>query len=234
MKDWSDIVKVKVEHIFHSGFSVETDNYYLIFDYYKGRVNLKDKKTLVFVSHGHQDHYNEEVFHWQNPNRQIDYIVSSDIRLVNEDKNIHILEPYEALTLEGVKIRTYGSTDLGLSFLVNVDGLSIFHSGDLNWWHWESNSQDENLQEERIFKEELTRIGSQKIDLAFVPVDPRLGDAYNLAGKYFIDIFQPTYFFPMHFADNFSICKDFIHDLGQTSSKVFQIDNENQVFQLQI
>lgn len=227
-------MKVKVEYIFHSGFSVETENYFLIFDYYKGEINFKDKKTLVFVSHGHQDHYNEEIFHWKNCSNKIDYIISSDIRPNNEAKNIHILEPYEDLALKGVKISTYGSTDLGLSFLVNVDGISVFHSGDLNWWHWENNSLEENLHEEKIFKEELDKIGNQKIDLAFVPVDPRLGQAYNLAGKYFIDIFKPSYFFPMHFSEKYFISKDFIHSLGKTSSKVFQIDKENQGFQLEI
>jgi L-ascorbate metabolism protein UlaG (beta-lactamase superfamily) len=48
---------MKIEYIFHSGFTVETDNYFLVFDYYKGKINLReDKRTVVFSSHNHGDH----------------------------------------------------------------------------------------------------------------------------------------------------------------------------------
>ena len=41
---------VKVEYIFHSGFTVETKNHFLIFDYYQGDLQLKDKKTYIVVN----------------------------------------------------------------------------------------------------------------------------------------------------------------------------------------
>ena len=44
--------------------------------------------------------------------------------------------PMKNLSLKGVKIKAFGSTDIGISFLVSVDGVDIFHAGDLNWWHW--------------------------------------------------------------------------------------------------
>ena len=151
-------LNVKVEHIYHSGFTVETENFFLVFDYYKGNIDLKDKRTLVFVSHGHGDHFNEEIFKWDDKKRDITYILSSDIELDFESENIHFIAPYKEISLDDVDIKTFGSTDLGVSFLVNVDNITIFHAGDLNWWHWESNTQDENLHEEKIFKEEIEKI----------------------------------------------------------------------------
>lgn len=50
---------MKINHIYHSGFSIELKKCVLIFDWYKG--DLKDfdenKKIIVFVSHSHSDHY---------------------------------------------------------------------------------------------------------------------------------------------------------------------------------
>ena len=225
-------MNIKIEHIYHSGFTVETEDYYLIFDYYKGDISLKDKKTFVFVSHGHHDHYNEIIFDWEKGNANIDYIVSSDINLERLGKNIHIVNPYEELIIDRLKIKTFGSTDLGVSFLVSMGDLNIFHSGDLNWWHWESNSEEENDNEEKIFKDEIAKIITNKIDIAFVPVDPRLGVGYGLAGEYFIDKVGPKYFFPMHFGDKFSITKDFIHKINSKNTSVGEINHNNQVFNL--
>lgn len=52
---------VKVEYIFHSGFTVETRNHFLIFDYYHGDLKLKDKKTYIFSTHSHYDHFNPDI-----------------------------------------------------------------------------------------------------------------------------------------------------------------------------
>lgn len=225
-------LNVKVENVYHSCFTVETENYYLIFDYYKGQVELKDKKTLVFVSHGHGDHFNPEIFTWNDRVKDISYIISSDVKLTSISDNIHLINPYESLTLDGVNIKSFGSTDAGVSFLINLDNISIFHAGDLNWWHWDDNSEEENLHEEKIFKEEVERIKSEKIDIAFFPVDPRLGAAFYYGGEYFIREVKPKYFIPMHFGDKYSVSTDFTHKIKDTSTKIVEICHNNQHFHL--
>jgi len=223
-------LNVKVEHIYHSSFTVETENYFLVFDYYKGNINLRDKKTIVFVSHGHGDHFNPKIFKWQNSTKDINYILSSDIKLDFEDENIHFMNPYETMSLGGVSIKTFGSTDLGVSFLINVDNINIFHGGDLNWWHWENNSIEENLHEEKIFKEEVEKIKGESIDIAFFPVDPRLGTAFYYGGEYFIEEIKPKIFIPMHFGDKFSITSDFIHRMKDNDTNIVEINSSNQKF----
>jgi len=225
-------LNVKVENVYHSCFTVETENYYLIFDYYKGQVELKDKKTLVFVSHGHGDHFNPEIFTWNDRVKDISYIISSDVKLTSISDNIHLINPYESLTLDGVNIKSFGSTDAGVSFLINLDNISIFHAGDLNWWHWDDNSEEENLHEEKIFKEEVERIKGEKIDIAFFPVDPRLGAAFYYGGEYFIREVKPKYFIPMHFGDKYSVSTDFTHKIKDTSTKIVEICHNNQHFHL--
>ncbi len=62
----------------------------------------------------------------------------------------------------------------------------FFHSGDLNWWHWSDFTPEQQKQEEEQFKNQIELIRDLNIDVAFVPLDPRLGDAYYFAGKIFL------------------------------------------------
>ena len=225
-------LNVSIEHIFHSGFTLETENFFLIFDYYKGHIPLKDKEIIVFVSHGHEDHYTDKIFKWQENFKDISYVLSSDVEINLEGDNIYIMEPYEKLNLDNVNIKSFGSTDLGLSFLVNVEGIDVFHAGDLNWWHWEGDPEDEKLRMAKEFKDEIDKLTSFNIDIAFIPVDPRLDKAFYLAGQYFIQTIKPKYFLPMHFGDNFSISSDFIHKIGQTTTKIVHLSGRNQIIDL--
>lgn len=225
-------LNVKVEHIFHSSFVVETEHYQLVFDYYKGDISLKDKKTIVFVTHGHGDHYNTDIFKWSDKIKDIKYILSSDIKVLNDNGIIHSISPYEELVIDNVKIKTFGSTDMGISFYINVDNVNIFHAGDLNWWYWDDDSEKEKLDMENLFKDEIGKIKNLDVDIAFFPVDPRLESAFYLGGEYFIKEIKPKYFLPMHFGDNFSIVPDFIHRLEGNISEIMDLNHENQTFQL--
>lgn len=222
---------MKISYIYHSGFTIEDEEYYLIFDYYKGVIELMDKETFIFSSHGHADHFNPEILNWDN--RNIDYIFSDDIE-VKEKDNIHFMSPYEEITLKGIKVKSFGSTDLGLSFLIDVNEKTIFYAGDLNWWDWKSNTEEEKIQEEKDYKDELDKIKAHnpKIDIAFVPVDPRLEENYYRAGEYFIKEFEPDYFFPIHLGDKTEVTKEFAHKFKDLSTNIMVIDKKNQTFQL--
>lgn len=220
---------MKIEYIYHSGFTIETDKYFLVFDYYKGNLQLKDKKTIVFSSHGHPDHFNPVIFEWAKQQANISYILSSDIAS-EISESIHIMEPYETLELFDITINTFGSTDLGLSFLVKVEGKTIFFAGDLNWWYWNENSEQEKLSMEKAFKKEIDNLKRNLIDIAFFPVDPRLKENYSLGGKHFIKEISPKIFIPMHFGDNYKITKEFAQEINRSENKVLEISKRNQIF----
>ncbi|WFA08251.1 MBL fold metallo-hydrolase [Tissierella sp. Yu-01] len=222
---------MKVEYIFHSGFTVETDNYFLVFDYYKGDIELKDKKTLVFCSHAHHDHFNPEIFNWMDKNKNLLYVMSSDI---DTKPSIHtyILDPYEDLKLHDIEINTFGSTDQGVSYLIKVEGKTIFFAGDLNWWYWNDDSDKEKFEMEKAFKDEIEKIKGHNIDLSFFPVDPRLEENYYLGGEYFINEIRPKVFIPMHFGDNFDVTREFIHKMKGISTIIVEITTKNQMFNI--
>lgn len=219
---------MKIEYIFHSGFTIETEKYFLVFDYYKGDIELKDKKTIVFSTHDHPDHYNPQILKWHDKNPQILYVLSSDIA-VKPDNNIYIMEPYEELKLYDINIKSFGSTDKGLSLLLELEGKSIFFAGDLNWWYWDDDSEQEKIDMERAFKDEISKIKEHNVDIAFFPVDPRLEENYYLGGKYFIDEIRPSVFIPMHFGDKYEATTNFIHKMKDNSTQVVEITKKNQI-----
>lgn len=242
MKDYY----VKINYLYNSGFVMETKNYILIFDYYldmaassvKGISNgtigaedlKKDKRVLVFSSHSHADHFNPVILQWRAIRQDINYILSSDIETSDRDGRIYFMAPYENLTIDDVYIKAYGSTDIGNSFYIKVDGIPVFHAGDLNWWHWWDEDENYNEKAEKNFKEEIDKIKEEEIDIAFFPVDPRLKGSYSLGGEYFIKSIQPKIFIPMHFGENYDSTKQFSKYIERLSMpvKVIEIDYRGQ------
>jgi L-ascorbate metabolism protein UlaG (beta-lactamase superfamily) len=239
---------IRANYLYNSGFSVETENYFLIFDYFKdtvdsdvknrttGAISEEDlqtsKKLIVFSSHSHADHFNPVILEWEGIRPDIKYVLSSDIQPNSNSKNINIMNPYETLTLQGVEIKSFGSTDLGISFLVKADGVNIFHSGDLNWWYWWDDTKEEIAEGERLFKEEISKIKGNQIDIAFFPVDPRLEHNYCAGGEYFIKELSPKVFIPMHFGEDYSTTDKFKEKMADSDVDVKTINRRGEEFNL--
>ncbi|HMM22138.1 MAG TPA: MBL fold metallo-hydrolase [Selenomonadales bacterium] len=217
--------------MFHSGYAVETPEHFLVFDYYQPgpvrRGDLADgiitadylgtkAKVLVFASHNHADHYDPVILGWAAGNPAITYVLSSDIQAAAEVPRCYRMSPYEEWEQGGVRVKSFGSTDAGVSFLVQADGLSIFHAGDLNWWHWKEESQEERDWAEASFKAEIAKIEPQFIDIAFFPVDQRLEEFYSIGAEYFAAKLRPKLLLPMHFGDVFGTTKAFAAKVKNT------------------
>lgn len=182
---------MKITYLENSGFIVETQNYNLLFDYYMdpaGEVERRvaeGKKLHVFASHIHHDHFNPRIGVWREQVKA--YFLSHDIAgLANvaEDQTV-IMAPYEQQGRDGLNVYTYGSTDEGVSFLVEADGWRIFHAGDLNWWHWQGDHPYNLLMAKESFELEISRLAGQHLDVAFFPVDSRLRDCRAMGATEF-------------------------------------------------
>lgn len=238
----------KITHLFHSGYAVETANHYLIFDYYQPLPNkgknitegvitkdyLKNKKNVfVFVSHSHSDHFDPAIIEWAKDNPAITYILSSDVEVNTPNLNCHTLSAYEELTLSPLIIKTFGSTDQGISFLLQVDGLSIFHAGDLNWWHWSGESLADQATAKLAFHREIEKIAqdtlSMNIDIAFFPVDRRMGEFYSLGAEFFASKFKPKLLVPMHFGTDFAATQAFAIKAKELAIPTIEITHKGQI-----
>ena len=228
-----------IYYIYHSGFVLELEKSILIFDFYRIPTDKKneeesfiskfikrtDKKVYVFSSHSHSDHFNKEILKWLNLNENIKYILSDDIK-IHKHKNFYFTKEGDSFELDNLKINTFGSTDLGSSFYVNVEDKNIFHSGDLHLWHWEDDTLEEEKTMYDAYMSELEKIKKlDRIDIAFVPVDPRLGVNTLEGVELFYKVLKPKLIVPMHFSDDYSRMKNFIENFKNIKDvKVIEID----------
>lgn len=218
-----------LRYIFHSGFLLETERYILIFDYWMDPANVMkpyidpsgSKHIYVFASHFHEDHFTKEIFEWKNNNPFTDYtyILSKDIlkrrRAKKEYADVWMAKG-AVWEDENIKVTATGSNDSGVSWLVETDGKTIFHAGDL--CNWYARFLADGVPEGEIYSEEfgeyINPVAEEKrflgelkdihkitgtFDLVMFPVDGRIGNGYTLGGRQFIERFKVGMFVPMHF-----------------------------------
>ena len=73
---------MKITYLYHSGFLLEWERCYWLFDYYRGAVPPLDgeKSLFVFSSHSHADHFNPAVFALAQRYPHVTYVFSNQIR----------------------------------------------------------------------------------------------------------------------------------------------------------
>ncbi|NLM05464.1 MAG: MBL fold metallo-hydrolase [Tissierellia bacterium] len=211
---------MKVEFISHSGVTVETEDNYLIFDYYRGKLPIKEKDTSVFITHFHQDHFNPEIYKMTENSPNVDYIISKDVEKKKKHKKAHVMGPNESIRVNDLKISAFDSTDEGLSFLVEVDGKNVFHSGDLNLWIWEEDTEAEREEMTKKFNKIISEIKGNMVDLAFFLVDSRLEDMALEGIKIFINEIQPKFLIPIHYWDDFNSMEKLVNKLEEEMPKM--------------
>lgn len=192
---------IKVTYLEHSGFIAEYEDVVLVFDYYTGKLPEYDetKKIYVLSSHAHYDHFQNVVFDWAKKYNYVRYILSDDIHSKGPvDKTIYVGENKE-IQVDDLEIRTLHSTDEGVAFLVRVKDKVFYHAGDLNWWHWEEEDDEEwNEPMRKAYQGEIAKLAGEKIDVAFVPLDMRQEEQYYWGMDYYMKHTDTRVVFPMH------------------------------------
>lgn len=194
-----------ITYLEHSGFTVETASKVLVFDYYKDPQHIVNvyarlqKPLWFFVSHSHGDHFNKNIAEFNDYAAQ--YIYNADVPFIAPDaEKDHPMKVYETKTIDDVTVTEYGSTDEGGSFLVETDGVRIFHAGDLNWWHWLGDTDENNAVAKDNFVREMKHLDGKTFDVVFFPVDARLEGAREWGVNGFLDKVTVTKcLIPMHY-----------------------------------
>lgn len=207
---------MKLIYIHHSGFVIEDKDFAILIDYEQDTPDnyvhrkflIRPGRLYILVSHSHADHFNPEILKWKTERPDIQYILSEDIR-DSQQVCFHdavFLKKGEEWNDDLLKVKAFGSTDLGISFLLDIGGKRIFHAGDLNNWHWKEESTPEEISEAATnYLSELETLARETdaVDLALFPVDPRLGEDYALGARQFIDRITTRQFAPMHFWEKY-------------------------------
>ena len=220
---------MRVTWLEHSSIMVQLPRKTLIFDYYgQPPLTLDPRRTTVFLnSHHHGDHWNRTILEYGSD--QVWYVLSHDIFAPEDEHHRHVRAD-QTLQLEGIEIRTLPSTDEGVAMIVRTEGWSIYHAGDLNWWHWNGEPDDFNADIEKSYTTEINRLKGEKIDVAFVPADLRLQDKYFWAVNYFLKTVGAKRLFPMHFWGRFDVCT-MLRQLGYGET-IAEITQENEKFEI--
>lgn len=188
------------QYIDHSAFYLETDERAYLFDYFRG--DLPDvpagKPLLVLASHAHPDHYTPEIFARFAARPGTFFVLSDDI-CPPAGAQATLLGAHETCTIAGARIGTLRSTDAGVAFLIGDGEKTILHMGDLNWWDWGAeDTPEEKEQMARSYCGEIARLREMRIDLAFVPLDPRLGANFHRGADYLMRTADVRALMPMH------------------------------------
>lgn len=249
---------MKVIFIHHSCFVVEADEKVLIFDWFAGdRVNgyrfkgvlpeyEPDTPVYVFASHKHADHFDMDVLRLAEKYSDIHFILSRDCKMSPAFLKKHGIDPAvrEKITYTGVRekheigggvhVETLRSTDVGVAFYVQTNGISLFHAGDLNDWRFEGADDLTGFKMRREFEAEIKRLAKKDIKLAFVPADPRLGENQWNAVDYVLEKTNAEYVFPMHMWQDYSGTEAYIRHQKNPllAAKIVPVTRENQEFEL--
>ena len=215
-------MNAKIRYLYHSGFAVQTERHFLIFDYWRDKpmggglesgvidpIAIKDMDVVIFVSHNHGDHFNRGIFQWKNDIAKVRYILSDDIRATG---GAMAIKPGGTLAQPDLTVYALKSNDEGVAFIVDIDGLRIYHAGDLNWWHWEGEPDDENEEMATSYRSQISLLSGKPVDIAFVPVDPRLEKQYACGIDYLMRTVDVRHAAPMHFGDDASVVGRLLSD----------------------
>lgn len=80
--------EIIITYVYHSCYTVESKDLFLVFDYYKGLLNIpEDKEVIFFASHEHEDHYTSEILKVPDMQNKT-YVLSNDIGKSPTNENI--------------------------------------------------------------------------------------------------------------------------------------------------
>lgn len=229
-----------VTHYYHSGFSVACGDTLLVFDYWTGEegeltedIQLRPEQirsfanVVIFISHEHVDHLDPIVYTWKDLTNTV-YIVSSDMPVGTRGKRMAPGDTFEPVP--DVRVTAYDSTDLGVSYLVEFRGVTFFHAGDLNFWHWREESTMQEIEEaDQEFRKAVQPLSGQDIDVAFFPVDPRQGAMFEAGANYFILTVKPRVLIPMHYFHRGDVAMEYARTASDRTTEVIAMPLYGQV-----
>ena len=106
---------MQITYINHSGFLLETEKSYILFDYYKNEIPKMDnnKSIYIFSSHSHDDHFNPKVLELSDRYSDVNYIFSKDIQKKNKsEKPVTYVKANENYSIGDFEIQLHLAEDI--------------------------------------------------------------------------------------------------------------------------
>ena len=214
----------------HCGWAIKTRHRLLVFDYWNtGRdparpclanghidpMEIRDVPTTVFITHEHQDHYDPVIHGWADTVRDLTYVYGFRPEELPQNREsgytgpaYTFMPPHETRTIDGMRVTTIEANDAGVGYLVEVDGLVLYHAGDHAGWL--PNERDGYIREIDYLDERIDRL-----DVAFVNItgchahDPA---ALAEGNRYKIERLAPRVVVPTHAGDREHLYVEFARE----------------------
>ena len=178
--------KVFVNYIYDSCYSIEYGDYFLVFDYARGLLDITESKNIIFfASNKEKDSYTEEIFNLVGLD-SLNYILNKNIAdlkydgniiYLNKDKlkmknlkklyskdNVHFMSADSRLILDfsdqDLKVSAFSIDGFSLGFLIEIDSLVIFYGGSIDLDKIDFDDYIDLLDE----------LSSAKPDMVFLPI----------------------------------------------------------------
>ena len=111
-----------------------------------------------------------------------------------------------------MSLKTFHSTDRGVAFLLNTEEGQLYHAGDLNDWQLKDESKQYNHNMSARYQREIQKIKECRIDVAFLPLDPRQEEYYGKGMEYFLQNIPVRHVYPMHYWEHPEVIERFCRE----------------------
>ena len=206
-------MRIEITYIFHNCFVLHAGTHTLLFDLPAAEhlpvealealsPVLAGREVTAFFSHSHADHFDPGVAAVLAGCTDARYVVSDDVAdmfpeaLPADPERTLTLEPEQRAEFGGMRIEALESNDLGVAFIIELDGLSIYHGGDLADWTRPEMSGAQRAFTTQFYAAVLRKLAGRSVDVAFSNADPRLDNRSGAAD--FVRTVRPGVFVPMH------------------------------------
>ena len=227
---------VAITYFYGSTFAVAIGKTLLIFSYHEKeqeellpvKINDRDfsgfNNIVVFSPHAVAEHFSEVIFTWKK-SFPISYVLHEEARDRAPDMpNVHFVREGNHISIADVDIKVTSAAGEGVSFLVESHGISAFHAGDLNLWHWRDETPPtEIIGLEEKFYNAVASIPKQPLDICMFPVDPNIGTMFEAGANHAIMALKPRLFLPMHFGKHGEMVKNYARTMKFRGTEIYAL-----------
>ena len=120
---------------------------------------------------------------------------------------------------------------LGLAYLLEMDGLTVYYGGDMALWDWPGNTPAANRAVGMTWRRQLGRLEGKRLDVAFSNTDPRLPESLCGAPE-LLDRVRPRVFVPMHLGGHVHYLDAFAPRLTRPGTRLFCYAKPGDIFDI--
>lgn len=235
--------KVFVNYIYDSCYSLAYGDYFLVFDYAEGLLDIPESKHIIFFATDKGERsYTEDIFNLGRL-KSVNYVLNKnitdlryqdniiylnkddlgmkDLKKIYKRDNIYLLGDNNKLKLhfpgEEIFVRTFSLDGKKLGFLIEIEDLIIFYGGSMDF---------ENVDNDK-YLDFLDELGFENPDMIFLPISDLNKESLAHLDKIINDS-NSQIFFPTKIGDREEVSQEFkkIYKSNSTDIRAIKVANE--------